>query len=154
MSYGVSESLTIEGLAELQRKLTGFGEKVVNVITQKALMEGAKIIQEEAKLRVPVWPNGEHNLKVGGVYIKIQPGNLKRNIRIRSVKKTEKGTKAAQVYVKLKQAWYAKFVEGQEDGTSRQPAKPFMRPAFETKEQEAVQAFENRIKEAIVEGGL
>ena len=155
MSYGYNESVNITGLAELQTKLTAFGEKVVNEVTQQGLNAGAKIFQAEAILNaINIGNDKEHNLKVDGVYIKLQPVNLSRNIRFRRLKNVEIGTKATQVYVYGKFAWYAKFVEGQENGSSRQAPKPFMRPAFETKEADAVQAFEDTIITAVKDGGL
>jgi HK97 gp10 family phage protein len=128
---------------------------MVNVITQQALNEGAKIIKEEAILNAIKIDNKlDHNLKVNGVYIRLKAGNLSRNIRRRTIRKAEKGTKEAQVYVYGKFAWYAKFVEGLENGTSRQPTHPLMRAAFETKKQEAYDAFENKVSEAVRDGGL
>jgi len=167
MSYGYSDSIQITGLAELQTKLTAFGERVANQVTQKALNEGANLIRDEAKQLAPEWEgyvtkDGRvvltHNLKVNGVYIKIWAGNLKKNIKARNVRRTEKGVKKAQTYVKLKESWYAKFVEGAvegiENGTSRQTPHPFMRPAFENKKDEAVGLFEKYINEEIVSGRL
>lgn len=163
MSYGYSDVLQIKGLVEVQTKLTAFGEKVANVVTQKALNEGANMIRDEAKILAPEWEGhvttkGEivltHNLKVSGTYIKIWAGNLRQNIKARNIRKVEKGIKQAQTYVKLKQAWYAKFVEGLENGKSRQAPKPFMRPAFENKKEEVPRLFETYINEAIVSGGL
>jgi len=155
MAYGYSDSFSIKGLVEVQTKLAAFGEKVVNVVTQKALMDGAKIIQAEAILNAKNINNTkDHNLKISGVYERLKAGNLSKNIRIRRIKNVEKGYKAAQVYVKLKRAWYAKFVEGQENGTSRQAPKPFMRPAFENKQEEALDVFKEAIEAAIVGGGL
>lgn len=162
-NYGYSESIKISGLAELQTKLTAFGEKVANQVTQKALNEGANLIRDEAKQLAPEWEgyvnkNGTivltHNLKVNGSYKKIWAGNLKQNIKAKNIRKTEKGIKKAQTYVKLKESWYAKFVEGAENGTSRQTPHPFMRPAFENKKDEAVGLFEKYIKEEIVSGRL
>lgn len=155
MSYGFNESFDIKGLVELQTKLSAFGDKVVNVVTQKALMDGAKLIQKEAIQNAKAIGNAkDHNLKISGRYERLKAGNLSKNIRIRRVKNTEKDIKSAQVYVKLKRAWYAKFVEGTENGNSRQPAKPFMRPAYETKKDEAVEVFRDSIEAAIKSGGL
>jgi HK97 gp10 family phage protein len=163
MSYGYSDSIQITGLAELQTKLTAFGEKIANQVTQKALNEGANLIKDEAKRLAPEWEGYvnkdgtivlTHNLKVKGVYIKIWAGNLKKNIKARNIRKTEKGIKKAQTYVKQAEAYYAKWVEGIENGTSRQTPKPFMRPAFETKKDEAVSLFEKYINEEIVSGRL
>lgn len=156
MTYGYSDSFNITGLVEVQQKLAAFGDKVVNVVTQKALMDGAKIIQKEAIQNVQTKCKNDkpHLLKISGVHELLQPGNLAKNIKIRRVKKVEKGYKAAQVFVKLKRAWYAKFVEGTESGTSRQVPQPFMRPAYESKKDEAVAAFKDAINAAISGGGL
>lgn len=154
-AYGYSESLKISGLAEIRTRLTAFGQKVVETTTQEGLNDGAKIFQAEAIQNAKAIGNDkDHNLKVNGVYIRLKAGNLSKNIRRRKTKKVEVGTKAAQVYVYGKFAWYSKFVEGLENGKSRQTPKPFMRPAFESKEGEAVQAFENRITQAVQDGGL
>lgn len=163
MNYGYSDSIQIKGLTEVQTKLTAFGEKVANQVTQKALNVGANLIKEEAKILAPEWEGYvtkygrivlTHNLKVNGEYVKIWAGNLRQNIKARNIRKTEKGIKKAQTYVKLKQAWYAKFVEGTETGTSRQKPNPFMRPAYENKKDEAVGLFETYINEEIVSGRL
>lgn len=172
MPYGYSDIIQITGLVEVQAKLTAFGEKVANQVTQKALNEGANLIKNEAKELVPEWEgrvykNGKidltHLLKVKGAseggrvkegYKRLWAGNLKLEIRARNIRKVQKGMKQSQVYVKLKEAWYAKFVEGTEFGTSRQVAKPFMRPAFENKKEEAVSLFEKYINEEIVNGRL
>lgn len=155
MSYGFNDSFNITGLVELQTKLSAFGDKVINVVTQKALMEGAKVIQAQARINAKSIGNTKkHWLKISDTYELLNPGNLSKNIRIRRVKKVERGFKSAQVYVKLKRAWYAKFVEGTETGTSRQAANPFMRPAFEDKKEEAVTIFKQYIEDAIVGGNL
>lgn len=155
MEYGYSESLSITGLSELQTKLTAFGEKLVNVTTQKGLDDGAKIFKAEIIANAVRIDNKiDHNLKVNGIYVRLQAGNLSRNIRHRKIKKVDAGFKQSQVYVYGKFAWYAKFVEGLENGTSRQPTQPLFRAAFEAKKQEAYEAFENRINEAVKEGGL
>ena len=152
--YGYSDSVNITGLSELQTMLSAFGEKVLNETTQLGLDDGAKIFQAEAIQNAKnIGNDKDHNLKVGGVYIRLKAGNLSRNIKRRRIK-VDDSTKGAQVYVYGKLGWYAKFVEGQENGNSRQAPKPFMRPAFETKQDEAVQAFEERITEALKDGGL
>ena len=154
--YGYSEALTISGLAELQTKLTAFGEKVVNKTTQMGLNDGAKIMKIEAISRTKNLNqrNKTHLLKVDGVYIPLDPGNLSEEIRQRQIRNVAPGTKVAQVYVKGRFAWYAKFVEGLENGTSRQAPTPFMRPTYEDKQGEAVTAFEKRITQAVEDGGL
>lgn len=153
--YGYSESVQITGLAELQTKLTAFGEKVSDKVTQQGLNEAAEIFKKEVIKNAIVIDNKlDHNLKVNQVYIRLKAGNLSRNIRRRQIRKHEYGIKQSQVYVYGKFAWYAKFVEGLENGTSRQPIHPLMRAAFETKQSEAIQAFENRVAEAVKDGGL
>ena|ERR1022692_1991482 len=154
--YGYSEALTISGLGELQSKLTAFGEKVVNKTTQLGLNDGAKIMKIEAISRTKNLNKRDktHLLKVDGVYIPLDPGNLSEEIRQRQIRKTEPGTKVAQVYVKGRFAWYGKLVEGAEMGTSRQAPTPFMRPTYEDKQGKAVEAFEKRISQAVEDGGL
>jgi len=132
------------------QRLATFGEKVAKQVTLAALKETAAVMKSEAIL----YANRSeevHKLKVKGVYIEISPGNLKKHIRFRKMRKPPEGELAYQVYIKPTIAWYAKFVEF---GTSKMAASPFMRPAFEHNIDKMPRIFKEMVDMAILEGGL
>lgn len=99
---------------EYQKRLEELGKKASRV-ENKALTEGAKIIHEEILRNAPV-----------------KTGHSKKNLKLGKPKK-EKGIKSIKIGVSKddnSEAFYLKFYEY---GTSKQIARPFMRPAFERK---------------------
>lgn len=142
--------IVITGANEFGLRLAALSDKIANQVTRDAAQEAAVEFKNQAieNINNSVKP---HNLKVGGVYIKITPGNLKKNIRIKTLKKMVKGQIEVQVYLKKKKSWYGIFVER---GTSKMAAQFFMASAYETKLQEAYKIFNERIARGISEGGL
>ena len=77
---GVSGAVSLRGFAEFEKKLRALPGKVARKVVRQALREGAKIIQAEAKARVPV-----------------DSGKLKKSIKVRAAKSRKKGTAAVVV---------------------------------------------------------
>lgn len=141
----MAEVVDVKGLRELQAALKRVSDASTDrKFLNSALLGGATLIVNEAKARVPV-----------------DTGELRRNIRARSVKPT-RHTATVQVGVrkllkkqlrKLRQKrpdasdpFYWRFVEF---GTSRVRARPFLRPAFERKKLDAIEAFKARLADRI-----
>lgn len=127
------------------------GEKVL----RGGLRAAAKPIRDEARAKAPVLKNPDSRRK---------PGTVQKAISIRRSKQDKYG-----VYVSVKPLGAKKissFKQGggkaadnpddpfywifPEFGTSKKPAEPFMRPAYESKKYEAVQKFEGHSKKRIV----
>lgn len=153
MSY-----ININGGKELIEALRTFPEKIQRKVMQQALLDGARIIAEEAKQNVPV-----------------DSGDLKNSIKaLRGGNKNKKGQIMARVRAGNKKAYYAHMIEfgtaahviksknggmlkftASDGKTVKTPsvnhpgikASPFMRPALDVKEREAVLAVGNRIGE-------
>jgi HK97 gp10 family phage protein len=152
-------NVTITGAKELAKMLNELPIKLERNIMRAALRAGAKVIADEAKQQVSV-----------------VSGELKRSIRTSS--NSKKGVVEANAVVgRKKQGWYATFVEfgtaahpitagknakrlrfrladgkwftGVSVNHTGARAKPFMRPAFDIKGQEAVQTVTNRIRERL-----
>jgi HK97 gp10 family phage protein len=136
----------------LSQRLATFGDKVAKQITVSALRESASYMKKEAILYANKSEEA-HKLLVKGVYIEITPGNLKKHIRFARIRKNrlESGEIGYRVYVAIKMAWYAKFVEF---GTSKMAPIPFMRPAFEHNYKNVARIFKEMIDLAIMEGGF
>ena len=142
--------ITIRGLNEVGARLLAFSEAVSKKVTRDAAVAAAEVFQEEAIFNIRA-SDGPHKLKVHGEYITIYPGNLKQNIKIKTLRKMVRGQIDVQVYVKKDHAWYGVFYE---NGTSRMAGRHFMARAFETKQAEVPAIFKARIEEAIRQGGL
>ena len=141
-----------ENWTMLSQRLATFGEKVAKQVTVSALKESALFMKHEAILYAHR-SEEIHKLLVNGSYIEIQPGNLKDHIRYGRIRQQylEKGEVGYRVYVAIKIAWYAKFVEF---GRSGMAPIPFMRPAFEHNFDKLARIFIEMVDQAILEGGF
>lgn len=151
----MAEKIKIHGLNEIKNTLkdlpTVLGEKVIRA----ALRAGAKPIRDEARANAPILKNPDPRRKPGtvqkaistrrskqdkyGVYVSVKPLGKKK---ISSFK--QGGGKAAD---NPDDPFYWIFSEF---GTSKMPADPFMRPAYESKKYEALQKFEEYSKKRVV----
>ena len=132
-------TISITGLAELEKNLLAFPDKIAKRILSGAIRAGAVVIQKEARNLAPV-SDAPHKLGKGSKAVIINPGHLKRNIKVRLAPRKSRTVPIEYwVYVSGK-AWYWKFVEF---GTSKMSGQPFMRPAFDGNKAEALE----RIKE-------
>lgn len=148
-------SIKIDGLKELQRALELLPKEIQGRPLKSAVSAGAKVILDEAINKAPVGETGnlrkalyryrsrsqstvgKETYLVGvrkgkGIY-----GNTRLNRRLGRVGKK---------YTTQGEAYYWRFVEF---GTSKMSAKPFLRPAFESQKERAVQIIKERLGKAI-----
>jgi HK97 gp10 family phage protein len=148
----MAEQIRIEGLRELLETLKSLPKEIGSKgggPIRVALLRAAKLMQEEAQARAPqdtgrlrrnIIAFSDRNPRASGV-------TEQYGITFRRGKR--RGQKWASYLTKgggENDAYYGRFVEF---GTSRQPAKPFLRPAFETKKIEAAFLFRNEMARAI-----
>jgi HK97 gp10 family phage protein len=77
-------------------------------------------------------------------------GNLEESLLVTYVPEDSVTGKLATYMVTFNQkAWYARLIEC---GTSKMAARPFIRPAYEAKKQEASNAAKDKMVEAITRG--
>lgn len=122
----MSIDFRIEGLDELENQFDRLADTSKRKVMMKALNAGAAPIKKEAKANAPV-----------------DKGVLKSQIRSKQMKYTEKP--AVGIYVSGK-AFYWYFIE---NGTSKMAAAPFLRPAVDSKHEEAVDKFKEKWKAEI-----
>ncbi|MAO57789.1 MAG: hypothetical protein CL549_15755 [Alcanivorax sp.] len=115
------------GLADLEKELELLTKAEEARQLRSAARAGAGVIRDEARRRV-----------------KKRTGKLQRNIVSDTAKVTSRTRATAGVKVREEgkasdpnNAFYWKFIEF---GTARHPAAPFMRPAYDAKEDEAARA--------------
>jgi HK97 gp10 family phage protein len=102
-------------------------------IADEALQAGGKVIFEEAE-RTNAFND--------------RTGTLRKAIKLGKTKGS-KGQKYVLIGVFSKKAWYGRL---KEYGTKKMAATPFLRPAFETKKDEALKEIGRVLKEAIDRG--
>lgn len=131
-------TIQITGLADLEKRLLDFPDKIARNILAGAIRAGAVTIQKEARQIAPtstephaVGKKGQKN------YIEqVQPGHLKKNIKVRLAPRKSRTVPIEYWVYVSKQAWYWRFVEF---GTSKMAAKPFMRSSFDSQKEVAVE---------------
>jgi HK97 gp10 family phage protein len=147
-------SVQIKGLAELNRALAELPPRVARNVLRGSVAAGAAVIRDEARVQAPRYE--------GQVAAKHPPpGTLKRAIY--SAQARRLSSLLQQVYQvgvisgkrakvgkaksgKSKDAYYWRFVEF---GTVKMAARPFLRPAFEAKKMQAVEAIRAYMAERI-----
>ena len=136
-SAGGGVQLDLIGDEALMRKFNALEGKVQKKFARKSMRKAAKVIQKEAKARAPV-----------------ESGDLKKNIK---VKAAQRSRSRIGVNVVVGEGWYTgeqfygAFIEL---GTSKQPARPFMRPALEDKRDEARGVLVDELQELIAAEGV
>jgi len=131
--------MELQGFGDLQNDLTNMAaEMEFGSGVNRALQAGAKPIEEQM-LR-----NASSNPK-------IITDALHSSIHTGSVKKRRMGGKAITIGVhrKEKGAFYATPVEYGHGGPAPAPAHPFVRPAFDTKAEEAYDAIKQVLRDEL-----
>ena len=131
--------LETQGFSDLQNDLTNMAaEMEFGSGVNRALLAGAKPIEEQM-LR-----NASSNPK-------IITDALHSSIHTGSVKKRRMGGKGVTIGVhrKEKGAFYATPVEYGHGGPAPAPAHPFVRPAFDTKAEEAYDAIKQVLRDEL-----
>lgn len=127
----VSSEINTEKLLKAMKDLPIRVQKNIMVGATRA---GANVVRDEAKARVRV---SEHGQKYGKYPHKA--GNLKKSIGV-TRRRDKRGIVSFSISPRkggLSSGFYGKFVEL---GTSKMSAKPFLRPAAETKVNEVLVA--------------
>lgn len=152
----MAELQHVAGLKELQVALKELPQRIAKNVLRGAVGAGAAVIRNEARARAPV---STGDVRAGHP----PPGTLKRAIYQKQIRELSSAVKQT-FYVGVRKgkqyrnqgkkgnlsqdAYYAKFVEF---GTAKMAARPFMRPAFEAKKGEAVQAIKDYLATRIPE---
>ena len=151
----VAEQVGIRGLEELKKTFLALPAELGEKVVRGGLRAAAKPIRDEARENAPVLKDPDPRRKPGtvqkaisvrrskqdkyGVYVSVKPLSAKK---IKSFKQA--GGKAAD---NPDDPFYWIF---KEFGTSKMPADPFMRTAYESKKYEAIEKFEAYAKNRTV----
>ncbi|MBK5206122.1 MAG: HK97 gp10 family phage protein [Polaromonas sp.] len=137
----MGEFVQLTGFAELAKALRELPDRVARNGLRAAVNAGATVVKNQARKNAPV-----------------DTGLLKKNIfqkQIREASSQYQQTFAVGVRQgharnkdgsKKELPYYWRFMEF---GTSKMPARPFLRPAFEAKKEEAVKRIKEKLDERI-----
>lgn len=136
-------SITLKGFDKIEAMMQALPDEVAKKVAQQSMRKGAAIIQREAQARAPVQEGDRvHRISTSRRAKKFskgrKPGFLKASILVRL--NNALATAASPLVYSIgwsRDAFYGMF---QEFGTRRQPARPFLRPAADSRFAEAVQA--------------
>ena len=141
-------SLDFSGLADIARDLETLSRAENNKVLRDATRAGAEVMRDAVVERAPE-----------------RTGKLKKNVVVVTQKSRRRGEISSGVHIRgvnprtgnsdntmkasnKRNAFYWRFVEL---GTSTAPAHPFVRPAFDTRMEEATQVAMQRMNQAIDE---
>lgn len=141
-------NLDFSGLDEIARDLETLSRAENNKVLRDATRAGAEVLREEVIQRAPE-----------------RTGKMKKNVVILTQKARRRGEISSGVHIRgvnprtgnsdntmktnnPRNAFYWRFVEL---GTVNMPAHPFVRPAFDTRQEQAAQAAMERMNRAIDE---
>ena len=132
-------NVKVEGLSQIHKALSELGRKTANKIGVKAMRLGGKVMREQARQNAPSLSRSLPHRRAGTLKKAIKSstkvlrnGNIGTVIRVKGLTAKQRGAFKAKNEssgdYNPKDPFYWRFVEF---GTSKMPAKPFMRPAFE-----------------------
>ena len=128
----------VDGLRELDKALNRLPLKARGSVIRGALNKAATPIAAEARRLAPRRKEEPENRKYGP---------LRKSIRKSASTPRGRNNYTAEVKVgPSNRAYYGRFLEL---GTSKMAARPFLRPAFESKSQEALDIFRREMRERI-----
>jgi HK97 gp10 family phage protein len=127
--------IQITGLSDLEKNLEQFSDRIAKNILRGAVSAGAAVIRNEARLKAPK-DTGEmaRDIMIKRARDSRGSGLITYHVFVRTGKKSRLAGKKRNVN---RDSFYWRFVEF---GTAKMSAKPFMRPAFDTAKERAVQA--------------
>lgn len=147
-------TVRIEGLAQLERALRELPERIAHRALRVSVYAGAKVIRDAARAQAPKAAQSLGHKRPS-------PGTLKRSVIMKHIRELSGGGRQT-FYVLVRQgrkyrnqgkrgnlsqdAWYWRFVEF---GTRKMNARPFLRPALESRRREAVGAIKQRLTQRI-----
>lgn len=130
----MADPVHVSGLVDLERVLEQLPGKLRERTLVRAVGAGAAVMQREMIAHAPVRSDGELKKMSKKSRFARLPGFLKASIGRRRADR-ESGTTVTYIVGVLRRAFYANFIEF---GTRHQAAHPFIRPAAETTEEQAV----------------
>lgn len=136
MADGVT--MQISGLKELSDKLREIGPDIAEKALRGGVLAAAKLVRDEAKATNPD-DTGRTDRALYVKFIKEESGPHQATYKVG----VRSGSKERR---RNRDAWYWRFIEF---GTAKKPARPFLRPSFESQKMTAIDLIAERIARRI-----
>lgn len=147
--------LRVTGLAEMGRKFKQLDYEVQQKIARAMTNAGAQVIKKKVAQLAPVLKDGDEYYVQdgpGGDRVKVEKGNLGRNVVVKRLKPSETDATSEHLIVmrgKRKYGFASRIGSLQEFGTVEMPAQPFFRPGANQAVEPALSAAKTRFKKRI-----
>lgn len=140
------EFMSLSGFRELAAALRELGPRVAKNALRRSVSSGAAVIRDAAKSNAPE-DTGKLKRAIGIKRSKDARGEMsaKYQVFVRQAKNGSIGQKNVKAYGKF-DAFYARWIEF---GTSKMPAQPFLRPAFESQKENAVESIKEKLTDGV-----
>jgi len=157
MADGIKFDVKLEGLEQVKQALKELPQKLQGRPIRSALLSGAKPIREHAKA-IHQWHDDSGFLRTAIVSYPVKKNEheytdqVRVGVKRRRKKRESKKLIAARAQRRRRQKknivtpYYWRYLEF---GTSRMPARPFMRPAFESEKSGSSQRIVKRLREEV-----
>lgn len=131
-------AVRIDGLADLEKRLSLLSKDIGGKVARGATSAGARVIQKDAIRRAPVLT-----------------GTLKKSIVVKREKRTQLAAEYAVGWKKPRKkgdpdGWYGRLVEF---GTVKMTARPHIRPAFDSQKGAAVDKITSVLRRRLDKAG-
>lgn len=157
----MSVSVKVSGLKELAKRMQDLDKKVRNRISAKAMRAGGRIVRDTARAKAPVLQESVPHRRKGTLKRSIvertkvgRNGKTTTYIAVKNLSGKQiakfKGKSGKSGAKNPNDPYYWRFVEF---GTSKMPAKPFMRPAFEQSKNQAANEIIRTLRSEILNEG-
>lgn len=143
--------IKVHGLREIEQAMKALPGRMDKKLLDKGLVAGARLVRDEAKALVPLLKEPDARRVRGTIQRAIHAGRVRPTryratvwVRVRQLTKGQirrfkrtqlRHNKRARAALNPNDPFYWFFVEF---GTSKMAARPFMRPAFQSKKEAAV----------------
>jgi HK97 gp10 family phage protein len=142
----IETSLDFSGLNDIAKDLEALSRAENNKVLRDATRAGAEVLKEEVIARARAHRETEKNVVV--VTQKAAAAGISSGVHIRGVNPRTGNSDNTMKANNPRNAFYWRFVEL---GTANMPAHPFVRPAYDTREEEAASVAIARMNQAIDE---
>lgn len=143
----ISTNLDFSMLNDIARDLELLSKAESRQVLRRSVRAGADIIQEEVIDSAPE-QTGKLKRNIVVLFGKGAPGDAVAGIHIRGTNPKTGNSDTSQKASSPNNAFYWRYLE---NGTSKMPAHPFIRPAYDKKQEEAARAAFDELNRAIDE---
>jgi HK97 gp10 family phage protein len=135
--------MSVEGVAELTRQLQALGKLEDGKAIRASVRAAMKPALDRARQLIPKGTDKLHRTYKGRL---VAPGFASRSVRMITTVSRDKQQAAAVLGVRREAFYAVQFVEL---GTSKQPARPWLRPAFKSTRDQQLAAMQKSLQGSI-----